>query len=459
MKQTDLGAIQQSIELHGRDWIEASDQVWEFAELRFEEKQSAELLMGLLEKAGFVIERKAAGLETAFVASYGQGGPVIGILGEYDALPGLSQVADLAEKKPMIPGAPGHGCGHNLLGMAAVAAAVAAADHLKKYPQSGTIRFYGCPAEEGGGGKVIMVKEGVFQDVDAAITWHPSDAHYVQNSSTLATRSLTFYFHGKSAHASGNPHDGRSALDAVELTNVGSNYLREHIPSQARVHYAITNTGGNAPNVVQAESSVRYQIRSPLAGQVDEVYERVCNIARGAALMTDTRLEIVDESRYLNVLPNRAMESVMQRQLELLGVPEVDEAELEFARAMRATMTESERTRQEVPENKGKELCDQLAPASSGPALLLASTDVGDVSWVVPTVQYWSAVWAVGTVAHTWQATAQGKSSFAHKGMLQAGRVMAATAVALIENAGRLAEAKKEFAGLLAEAGSGKGGS
>lgn len=422
-----------------------SEQVWNFAELRFEERQSCALLENALEEHGFTITRQAGGIETAFIAEYGNGAPVIGFLGEYDALPNLSQKGGIARKEPLNDGAPGHGCGHNLLGTGALAAALALRYYVEENDLPGTVRYYGCPAEEGGGGKVLMVAAGLFEGVDAAITWHPSDAHYVQSASTLATRTTSFHFSGKSAHAAKNPFAGRSALDAVELMNVGANFLREHVPTDARIHYAITNSGGNAPNVVQAEAEVRYQMRAPLAAQVDAIYPRICDIAKGAALMTGTSVEIKEESRYLNIIPNTTIESCMHQQMEKLGLPEYDEEDYRFARAIRETLSEEEKNDYRIPETRGQELATKIPPYRPHMSLHYASTDVGDVSWVVPTVQYRSAVWAVGTPPHSWQAVAQGLSSYANKGNLHAGKVMAATAVALMQDPQIMEDAKAEL--------------
>lgn len=421
-----------------------SDQVWEQPELRFEEYKSAEILAQALEQEGFRVERGVCGLETAFIASYGEGGPVIGFLGEYDALPGLSQKAGLAEHDPIEEDGPGHGCGHNLLGVGALAAAVAARDYLIKHNLPGTIRFYGCPAEEGGGGKVIMVEKGAFKDVDASITWHPSTAHYVRVSRNLATFTSDFHFHGKSAHAAASPHFGRSALDAVELMNIGANFLREHIPQEFRLHYAITETGGRAPNVVQAKASVRYQLRAPESSMIDEVYPRLLDIAKGAALMTGTEFEVVPGARYKNHVPNDPLQETMHSNFEQLGLPDYTEEERSYAREIRKTFPEDQLKSSQIPEVEGLVLAEKMPPYRSEMKFHYASSDVGDVSWVVPTVEFRGATWVMGTAAHTWQAVAQGKSSYAHKGMLLAGKVMGATGINLLLNPEIIQKAKAD---------------
>lgn len=439
------------VETHQEQLIALSDQVWHLAELRFNEYQSCALHEELLVAHGFTVQKQAGGIATAFVAEYGSGGPVIGFLGEYDALPGLSQQSGVAQPQPIEDGAPGHGCGHNLLGTGALGAALALRYYLEQNNLPGTVRYYGCPAEEGGGGKVLMVEAGLFDDTDIALTWHPSDATYVQSAPTLATKSVNFHFSGRSAHAAKNPHIGRSALDAVELTNIGVNYLREHVPSDARIHYAITDAGGSAPNVVQPKAAVIHQIRSPRGGQVDEIYERVCNIARGAALMTGTELEIVDETHYLNIIPNTTLENLMHQQLEKIGLPEYDEADHEFAQQIRATLSDEEKKQFNIPETQGLDLSVKMPPFRPHYGMHWASTDVGDVSWKIPTAQFRAAVWAVGTSAHSWQAVAQGKSPLAYKGTMLAAKVMASAAAELLKNPQLIEEAKTELAKARAE--------
>jgi len=442
---TDSQQIAECIERRSEGFIRASRQIWEFAELRFEEHRSAELLQQHLAAEGFAIERGVAGMSTAFVASYGSGFPIIAMLGEYDALPSSSQKSGVARPEPVEEKGSGHGCGHNLLGVGALAAAVALRHFLEENKLPGTVRYYGCPAEEGGGGKILMLRAGIFADVDAALTWHPSDAHYVFSASTFATQPCLFKFTGRSAHAAKSPHTGRSALDAVELMNVGANFLREHISTEARLHYAILDAGGPAANVVQARATVRYQIRAPHPDTVKDIFERVCDVARGAALMTGTQVEIQQEVGYRNVIPNTTLEGLMQESLELLGLPSVDEEERRFAREIRQTLMDEEKNDHRIPETRGLELAEKLPPYRPHMSIHLASTDVGDVSWLVPTAQYRSAVWAIGTQPHSWQAVSQGISSFAHKGMLQAAKVLALTGVGLLRRPELIDKAKCEL--------------
>ena len=271
---------------------EAADKVWGFAELRYQEHQSSRLQKELLRSEGFVIEENLGGISTAFRARYGSGHPVVGILGEFDALPGLSQEAGLAEKKPLVKEGPGHGCGHNLLGTGAFAAALGLKHYLEANHRPGTVKFFACPAEEGGSGKGFMARAGVFNGLDAAFCWHPGTVNSAATESTMANYQVCYHFYGTSSHAAMSPELGRSALDALELMNNGVQYLREHIPTNTRVHYAITNAGGNAPGIVQAYAEGLYLMRAPQLPQVKELYERVNRIAQGAAMMTDTRVEI-----------------------------------------------------------------------------------------------------------------------------------------------------------------------
>ncbi|NHN31727.1 M20 family metallopeptidase [Paenibacillus agricola] len=444
--------ITEQIEQKRDKFIQLSDTIWENPELYFEEHKSSEYLCKALEEEGFQVERGVAEIETAFVGSYGTGKPIVAILGEFDALTGLSQQKGLAHNQPIVAGGYGHGCGHNLLGVGAFAAAVAVKEYMKQTGMQGTVRYYGCPAEESGSGKAYMVRAGLFEDVDFALSWHPSTTAYVMNVSSQANYSVRFNFYGRSAHAAIAPHLGRSALDAVELMNVGVNFLREHMISEARVHYAITNTGGGLPNVVPAHSEVVYLIRAPKKQQVMELYERVHDIAKGAALMTGTTMEVVFEGAALNLVPNTTLAEIMHRNLVAVGVPSYDELDQQFAQMIRGTFSSEELNaafagldEETAMALKDKAIADIIPPFSNKQASMLSSTDVGDVSWSVPTMQCRTTCWALGTPIHTWQVVSQGAMPIAHKGMLEAGKVIACTAIEAMENPDILAKAKAEL--------------
>ena len=437
----------------------ASDQIWEYAEMRFEENQSAELLCDILSAEGFTIEKGIAGLDTAFVASFGSGGPVVAILGEYDALSGLSQKGSVAKKEPVETGGNGHGCGHNLLGVGALAAAVAIKEYLSAAKTPGTIRYYGCPGEEGGSGKTFMAREGAFAGSDVAVTWHPMTHNTVFSVGTLANYQVAFKFHGKSSHAGTAPHLGRSALDAVELMNVGVNYLREHIVQEARVHYALVNSGGTSPNVVQAETEVLYLIRAPKVEQVQGIFERICKIAQGAALMTETECEIVFDKACSNYVPNGVLGKVLLQNFMEIGTPRPDEQEMRLAGEIQNTLTAQDiagdlQMAADFMGGEGKDLLkslnqallsDVILPCVSSPKLLAGSTDVGDVSWIMPTAQLCVACSVFGTPGHSWQVVSQSATTFAHKGMLTAAKVMARTVVDILENPSIVAAAQEEL--------------
>ncbi|MGF9976968.1 M20 family metallopeptidase [Viridibacillus arvi] len=451
--------ISELIENKREKLIDVSDRIWDYAETRFEEFQSAELLCKTLEEEGFEVERGVGGMATAFIGSYGSGGPVVAILGEYDALPGLSQERGNDTQQPIEQGGNGHGCGHNLLGTGSLAAAIAVRHFMEENQIKGTVRYYGCPAEEGGSGKTIMVREGLFNDVDTSICWHPYPFNAVASVSNLANYQVYFRFKGKAAHASGAPHLGRSALDAVELMNVGTNFLREHIISDARIHYAITNSGGIAANVVQAEAEVLYLVRAPETQQVEEIYQRVCKVAQGAAIMTETEVEIIFDKGCSNLIPNNTLEAIMYNNFRVMGVPTFNETEKEFARQIRKTMATGERqgvlqqlnnlsikgSDEILQKLKEEELSSLLMPYINKTFKMSGSTDVGDVSWVVPTVQCATNCFAMGTQLHSWQAVAQGGTSIGHKGMLHAGKVMGATAIDLLLNPENIDLAKAEL--------------
>ena len=427
--------------------ISVSDQIWGYAETGFEEFQSAQLLCNTLEEEGFTVEKGVGNIDTAFIGSYGTGKPIIAVLGEFDALTGLSQVGGDIQYNPEVTNGNGHGCGHNLLGTGALAAAIAIRSYLKENNLEGTVRYYGCPGEEIGSGKTFMVREGLFDDVDFAVCWHPWSRNSVWSMSSLACYEVSFRFKGKSSHAASTPHLGRSALDAVELMNVGVNYLREHIIPEARVHYAVTNTGGVSPNVVQEKADVLYFIRAPRVAQAEEIYQRICDVARGAALMTGTQVEIDFASAASDILPNNTLEKVMHENFVALGVPQYDEKEQQFAKDIRATLSEADK-KEDIKANKeleGKDLAHVIDPFIPSNGILPGTSDVGDVSWVVPTVQCMVACEPIGTPLHTWQIVSTGKTSIAHKGMLHAGKVMAATAIGVLQNPEILEKAKLEL--------------
>jgi len=428
-------------------FVELSDKVWETPELNYQEHRSSAEHLGMLREQGFRVETGLAGMPTAVMGEAGTGGPVIAFLGEFDALPELSQEAGATEHRPLAGNGPGHGCGHNLLGSGAMLAATAVKDWLAENNLPGRVRYYGCPAEEGGAGKAFMVRDGVFADVDAAISWHPFSFAGVMEPAALAYAILDFSFAGRSAHAAGSPHLGRSALDAVELMSVGVNYLREHIPTDCRVHYAYLNAGGPAPNIVQAAAVVRYIVRSPRAAEVLMLIERVKRVAEGAAMMSETRVEPRFVCAMNSLLGNHVLEGAMARNFEILGAPVFDEADEAFARQIQDTLTKEHIQSAYAMfglEPGNTALCDRIVGRGAGGKQMLGSTDVGDVSWAIPTVQAYGATHAIGTPLHTWQVTAQGKSLHAHKGMVHVAKVMAATGADLFGYPHLLADAKKE---------------
>ncbi len=449
--------IFESVERNRQKYEDLSGLIWDYSETGFQEVRSSETIAAALEAEGFAVKMGVAGMETAFIGSFGSGKPVIAILGEYDALPGLSQEAALPEKREREPGGDGHGCGHNLLGIGALAAAVSVKDFLEAAGVSGTIRYYGCPGEEFGCGKTFMVRAGVFGDVDLAFCWHPSDINAVWQARTLANLSVYFRFQGKASHAAASPHLGRSALDAVELTNVGANYLREHIIPEARLHYAITNPGGRAPNVVQAAAETFYYCRAPRIAQAREIYERLCDVARGAALMTGTKLEIAFAQGLSDYVPNLVLGELLQKCMEEAGGPVFDAADLDLAEQFRATLSEADQAAilgqlrmtqgpSVLEAIGGSPLDSVVGPLFRGDICLPGSTDVGDVSQVVPTGQIVCAAAALGTQAHSWQNTAQAGSAIGRKGMLAAGRALGLAAARAFQDPEIVLRAREEHA-------------
>jgi len=456
LEVTDM--ISSLIELNSEEILKLSDKIWENPETRFQEFKSAEILSNFLEEKGFVVERGVGNIPTAFTATFGTGAPVIGILGEYDALSGLSQMAASDIRQPIIENGNGHGCGHNLLGTAGISAVLAIKDLIEQGKIKGTIKYFGCPGEEGGSGKTFMVREGVFNGVDIALTWHPNSYTGVWSFSSLANYQVYFSFEGKAAHAANSPHLGRSALDAVELMNVGVNYLREHIIPEAKVHYAITNTGGLSPNVVQSNAEVLYLIRAPHINEVESIYKRVIDIAKGAALMTGTKMSIKFNKACSNYIPNDSLNKVLYEKLKEYGLPSYTNEELEYAQKMSNTITPEEvdtaisdakklsnYTLQETFYNPENPFFEEIIPYVNGHEVMPGSSDVGDVSWVIPTAQFFTTCFVAGTPLHTWQLVSQGKTSIAHKGLIYAAQVLASSAVEVFNNQELIEQAKAEL--------------
>ena len=424
----DKWSVIQYLEKRAEDFYKLSDKIWENAEIRFKEKQSVKDYVAFLKNEGFSITVGEAGLKTGFHAEWGNGKPVIGFLGEYDALAGLSQKAGVSVKEPLVKDGNGHGCGHNLLGVGALMGAVGFKHYLETEGKTGTVVFYGCPAEEGGSGKTFMAREGCFDQLDLALSWHPNDCNMMPPGPVLANDSIRYSFTGKASHAAAAPEAGRSALDALELMNIGVQFLREHIPSTARIHYAITDAGGISPNIVQPYASALYQIRAPFAPQLSDIYERVNNIAKGAAMMTETQVEIEFLKGTSNTVLIPALDEVMYNNMCEIPNPVERADDIAFAREIVKTQMPADR----IPEN-----VFDIKPRNwnkSGSIPIPGSSDVGDVSWVCPVSQCGTSTWPVGTAPHSWQAVACGKSDFAHKGMLYAGQIIAATAIDVCNN-------------------------
>ncbi len=421
---------------HAAHFSGTSRTIWEYAELGYQEEKSSTLLQSELQAAGFRVQASAADEPTAFVATYGQGEPVIGILGEFDALPGLSQAA-APDRSPVMAGAPGHGCGHNLLGSGTALAAVALKEYMERNHVAGTLRYFGTPAEEGGAGKVYMIRAGLFRDVDVVLQWHPASNNSVMNGGMLAINNAKFLFHGVAAHAAIAPDRGRSALDAVMLMGNGVEFLREHIPSNSRIHYVITN-GGAAPNVVPDTAELYLYARNPSSVVLGGVWDRILKIGQGAALMTETTLDVRDIGGSTNVLPNDALAKVAQSNLEEVGGFRYTPEEKHFA----------EELQKSLPPGGAGELDSTVSiqplrrPDLNAAA---ASTDVGDVSWNVPTIGFETATFVPGVVPHTWQATASAGMSIGQKGMIVAARALAVTGVDLFSDRQLVLDAKADF--------------
>jgi aminobenzoyl-glutamate utilization protein B len=409
-----------------------ANQIWSFAELGYQEEKSSALLQEQLRAAGFTVRSGVADIPTAFVASWGSGKPVIGIVGEFDALPGLSQKAQ-PTRQPVTANGAGHGCGHHLFGTASTAAAIAVKQWLESNRRTGTIRFYGTPAEEGGSGKVFMLRAGLFDDVDAVVSWHPGDRNDASAVSNLANVTARFTFRGVSAHAAAAPDKARSALDGVEALTHMVNLMREHVPQETRIHYVITQ-GGRAPNVVPDVAEVMMTARHPDMRTLDGIWERIVNAGKGAAMGTGTTVEVETISAVFNVLPNDYLVSLQRKNLVTVGGVTYTSEERAFAETLRKTLTEPM-----LP--LGSE--SEIQPVRS--EITYASTDMGDVSWRVPTVQLSAATWVPGTPAHSWQAVASGGTSIGAKGMMVAAKTMTLTAIDLFTEPQHLVKAREEF--------------
>jgi len=427
-------AVIQSLEAKKQQYVDVATNIWNLAELGYKEGKSANLLQSMLKEEGFTIETGVAGIPTAFTATFGSGTPVIGVLGEYDALPGFSQ--DAVPFKKDLPGnTNGHACGHHLFGSASAAAAIAVKNWLKTTGRKGTIRFYGTPAEEGGAGKVYMVRAGLFQDVDAVIHWHPGDDNNANPISSLSNKSAKFRFRGIASHAAASPERGRSALDAVEALNYMVNMMREHIPEKSRVHYVITK-GGEAPNVVPAFAEVYYYIRHPEMDIVKDIFNRVTKAAEGAALGTGTTLDYEVIHGVYNLLPNQILSTNLFENLKTVGGVTYDKTEEDFALKIFPSLNRKDINISDAA--LVKPYADQSDEA-------FGSTDVGDISWLVPTAGISSATWVPGTAAHSWQAVAAGGMSIGHKGMMVAAKTMALTIMDCLVNPEMLKNAKLEL--------------
>lgn len=418
----------------------ASDYLWDNPETAFTEYKAAAYYCDILRKEGFTVEENLANISTAFSGSFGSGKPVIGILGEFDALSGLSQKSGVAEEISAGESC-GHGCGHNLFGIAALGAAIAVKAYLEKTGAPGTVVFFGTPGEEGGSGKGFMARDGVFDRLDAALTWHPRDDTRVCNNSSLANCQVLYKFDGVASHAGAKPHLGRSALDALELMNVGVQFLREHIPTSCRVHYAITNSGGFSPNVVQPHAEVLYLIRGVDNNIVKEVYERVNKIAEGAALMTGTKASHEFIKACSNTILNAPIQRMLQKKMEEIGPPEPTQEDIAFAKEI------TEKGLMQFPgADPDHPIHWEVAPYHETEGMNFSSTDVGDVSWVCPTAQIYTATFAKSTPLHSWQLVAQGKMPLAHNMMRYAAKIMAAGVVELLTDTTLLEEAKADHA-------------
>ena len=454
----DKQKLYEIIENKAQLLTDLSDKIWEYAELSMLEYKSMAAYVQILKEEGFEVIENLCNVPTAFSGTFGSGRPVIGILGEYDALSGLSQVPGVAEKIPLEVGGCGQGCGHNLLGAGSLGAAIAIKDAIASGELSGTVIFFGCPGEEGCAGKTFMAREGIFRDLDAAITWHPGDTNEIMYGSNAACMQFEFSFTGLAAHAAGDPFNGRSALDAAELMNVGVQFLREHMPEKSSIHYSFSDAGGISPNVVQPTAKLIYMVRSDTVQNAKALLGRVQNVARGAALMTDTTVTWRQIDGTASTVSNSVIENVLHANMCAAPLPAYTDDEIVYAKQLRATYDTSKlpgtRTYEDVKvrkfimeatENGTKPMNDFVVIHTPCNPFSPGSTDVGDVSWLTPTAQFTAATWPSGSPGHSWQNVSCGKTSISHKGLLYAAKVLAGAAADLIENAALLKEARKEF--------------
>ena len=455
MKQSIYNYIEENKSV----FCELSDKIWGFAEISMEEFKSTEAYVEAMKAQGFEVETNLCGIKTAFLGRYGSGKPVIGILGEFDALSGLSQVADATSKQWLEEGGNGHGCGHNLLGVASFGAAMAIKNEIEKGNLKGTVVFYGCPGEEGCAGKAFMARDGMFRDLDAALCWHPGDVNEVTTGSNAASLQFEYTFTGLTAHAAGDPQNGRSALDAAELMNVGVNFLREHMPKKCCLHYSFLDAGGISPNVVQPTAKLMYMVRGENVTEAKKLLERVHKVAQGAALMTETSVEWKQIDGTAFTFSNHVLEKAIYANLCDAPLPEFTAEEENFAAAIKSTFVcdrlpsdgaelnyDVKMAVAEMSKNGTLPINNFVVPYAPSDYFAQGSTDVGDVSWVTPTAQFTATTWASGNPGHSWQNVAMGKSSVAHKGITFAAKVLAGTAADLMTNPEILEKAKAEFA-------------
>ncbi len=456
---TQIEEIKSLVAQHADKAKALASEIWEYAELSYEEFRSAAALKDALKEQGFEIEENIAGMPTAFAARFvcGSGKPVVGLLAEYDALSGLSQKAGVPKQEAIVSGGSGHGCGHNLIGAGCYATAVALKEYMTAHSLDGTVVFFGCPAEEGAGSKQFIARAGYFDDVDFAYTWHPGDINEVGSKGSVAIMGANFTFDGVASHAGGAPHLGRSALDACELMNVGANYLREHMIDAARIHYAYSDTGGTAPNVVQSHAVIKYEVRAPKVNQVQELFTRLVDVAKGAALMTGTKMQYEITMAFSDYVPSKTLGTLVDTCMRELGAPEWTKEEYklaeEFLRSYsRTTMVGIRESLEEYfePDELDEALKTPLDkiihpfnPKETG--FSSGSTDVGDVGYATPTVMLGVATACLGNVGHSWQNTAFSCSGIGMKGMLRAAEVMCLATLRTMEQPELMEQAKEEL--------------